>query len=389
MALLCDAEGIVKEILRDDLIEHEVQRGRSVLQLLDAGSLDKGRALLAQVQEHAVFGWEMNVSAGQRVVPLHFAGVAVDGGLLLLAYTTANNESLYEYLSSINNEQANALRRVLKEQSLQARDVDGREAHYLDELTRVNNELVNLQRELTRQNRELDTLNRQKNELLGMAAHDLRNPLAVVLAYSKVLLSLGVGPLNDKQIRFLSSMQSSSEFMLRMLEDLLDISQIEAGKLRLELSPIDLHAQLVSNLELNAVLAEKKGISLEFTSQVTSAPVLADPAKIEQVLNNLVSNALKFSPPGTTVNVDLSADETGYEVEVRDQGPGIPPAEQERLFRPFSTTSVKSTGGEKSTGLGLAIVKKIVSGHGGKVWVESEAGRGSSFHFQLPRRSGA
>jgi signal transduction histidine kinase len=159
---------------------------------------------------------------------------------------------------------------------------------------------------------------------------------------------------------------------------------MEAGKLQLELKETDLIDLLERNVELNRLMAGRKQIDIIFTPREDLPLLVIDAPKIEQVLNNLISNGIKFSYPGTTVEVLASRREKEVVVSVRDEGQGIPANEIDRLFIPFENLSVKSTGGEQSTGLGLAIVKRIVEGHGGRIWVQSEAGTGSTFSFSLP-----
>jgi len=171
--------------------------------------------------------------------------------------------------------------------------------------------------------------------------------------------------------------------MLRLLNDLLDISQIEAGKLDLHLEDVDLRALVQENVHLNRIIAGKKNIKIELVCP-DAVPLRADPSKLEQVLSNLISNAIKYSFPDTTVTVTLEPVGNEVAIRVRDQGQGIPAAELHKLFEEFQKTSVKSTAGEKSTGLGLAIVKKIVEGHGGRISVLSEVGHGSTFQVSLP-----
>jgi signal transduction histidine kinase len=257
------------------------------------------------------------------------------------------------------------------------------------ELERVNNELVATQRELEKRNIELEKLNNLKNQFLGMAAHDLRTPLGAICTYSEFLLDEASKALNHEQIEFLATIRGSSEFLLGMVNELLDISKIEAGKLELDLNPTDLVALIEHNVFLHRPLAENKHIRLEFHCDHAFPRILLDQSKIGQVLDNLISNAIKFSHPGSAI--EIHTDEVGKEavVSVRDQGQGIPPEELGRLFKPFEKTSVRSTAGEKSTGLGLAIVRKMVEGHHGKVWVESEIGKGSIFYFSLPVSSPA
>lgn len=251
-------------------------------------------------------------------------------------------------------------------------------------LLSANNELSNLGRELQKKNAELVKLNDLKNQFLGMAAHDLRNPISVILTYSDFLLEETSEALGEEHRQFLTTIRKSSDFMLSMLNDLLDITKIESGQLDLDLEPADLVALIDHNVTLNRVLAVKKSIQIRFQHDVDLPPTPLDRGKIDQVLNNLISNAVKFSAPGTTVVVRAFRSDGQATVSVKDEGPGIPDAERQKLFQPFSRTSVQSTGGEKSTGLGLAIVKKIILGHRGKIWVESGMGIGSTFYFTLP-----
>jgi PAS domain S-box-containing protein len=239
--------------------------------------------------------------------------------------------------------------------------------------------------EIARKNVELAGLNTLKNQFLGMAAHDLRNPLTVVNTASSFLLDDSSRLLSAEQKReFIRRINANGEFMLKLINDLLDVAKIESGRLDLELATGDLCNLIEENLTMNRMLAEKKGIRLDFVPECGLPPLRFDRGKVEQVLNNLISNALNYSAPGTTVTIRASRMDGSVVVSVQDQGPGIPAEELDHLFKPFSRTSVRSTAGEKSTGLGLAISRKIVDGHGGRIWAESEVGRGSTFSFSLP-----
>jgi signal transduction histidine kinase len=217
-----------------------------------------------------------------------------------------------------------------------------------------------------------------------MAAHDLRNTIATIQTYSDFVLEETAGALRQELFEFISIIGTSSESMLHMVDDLLDLSVIESGGLKLDLQPVDLSKLLERNLTLNRVLAGKKHIRIDLDAPVPSCTVRADPQKIDQVLNNLVSNAVKFSHEGAVVLVRAQISPPEVAIHVIDTGPGIPEAELEGLFRPFRRTSLKTSAGERSTGLGLAIVKRIVEGHGGRVWVRSTVGSGSVFSFSLP-----
>ena len=231
---------------------------------------------------------------------------------------------------------------------------------------------------------ELKQLNQLKTEFVGMAAHDLRNPIGSILMLAELLCDEVGAMLTEEQLRYVSDIQTTSKFMLQLVEDFLDISSIESGNLNLDRRLSDPRKLLEHNVRINAKLARQKEIHVDLRIEGALPNLALDAGKIEQVLNNLISNAVKFSRAGTAVEVRAKAQGSGVLISVRDQGPGIAEVERDRLFRPFSRTSVHSTGGERSTGLGLAISRRIVEGHGGKIWVESQEGVGSVFFFTLP-----
>ena len=387
IALVCDQAGVVQRIVSDDLnLAARVPAGAHLQALVDPGVREKLGLFLAELQaRHAAYDWEITVAVAGTLVPLHFAGARLDAGFLVLAARSRTGLThLNEELMGINNEQTNALRATAKELSRVAANRGERDDSVYEELSQLNNEMANLQRELAKKNAELEKLNEQKNRLLGMAAHDLRNPLGVISAYAEFLETEAASVLNEEQREFVTTIKETSEFMLRLVTDLLDVSAIEAGQLNLNRQPADLVQLIRRNTTLNGVLAAKKDITVAFDPPATLPPLAFDAGKIEQVLNNLISNAVKFSHRGTRVQVRLTCTPDLVTVAVQDQGQGIPAADLSKLFKPFSKTSVRTTGGEQSTGLGLAIVRRIIEGHGGRIWVESEVGQGSTFFFTLP-----
>ncbi|MDQ3487481.1 MAG: ATP-binding protein [Acidobacteriota bacterium] len=257
---------------------------------------------------------------------------------------------------------------------------------HLEEFSRLNNEFANLQREMAKKNVELAKLSELKNRMIGVVAHDLRSPLGVILGYAECLESDTADPLSAEHRHFVATIRKSSEFMLRLVTDLLDVTAIEAGKLTLDRQPTDLGRLTRDNVVLNAVLASRKEITLILEPYTAIPEAALDRGKIEQVLNNLIGNAVKFSHRGRTVRVTITPDAAeGYvTVAVEDEGQGIPEADLAKLFKPFGKTSVRATSGEQSTGLGLAIVRNIVEGHGGRITVTSKVGAGSRFAFTLP-----
>ena len=272
------------------------------------------------------------------------------------------------------------------QRSVAARPNNSGEQKIFEEITALNNELITAQRELARRNAELVRLNEEKNSLLGVAAHDLRNPLGAIFASSEYLLD-ELKHLTDDQLEMLRAIKSSSEFMLQLIEDILHLAKLEAGKLELRIASTDLAELAARHVAVTRPLAAHKNIRINSHIEPDLPPIEADAHKIEQVLENLIANAIKFSPPDTTVGVTLRRDGDSLRIEVSDQGPGIPEAEWGKLFQPFSRTSVRPTGGEKSSGLGLSIARKMVEAHGGRIWFESEVGKGSTFFVSLPLHS--
>lgn len=251
-------------------------------------------------------------------------------------------------------------------------------------LLELNRQFSNMSRELQKKTAELEKLNRLKNEFIGTAAHDLRNPIGAIKNLSSVLLEDPEGSLKPEHGEVLTMIKSSSEFILSLLDDLLSIAKIEAGKLNLDIKPDDLVDFVTQNIRINRIFADKKNIGINLNLLEGCPPVPFDRLKMEQVMNNLLSNAIKYSPAGAAIEVSLFLSGDHATVSVRDRGPGIPPKERDKLFKAFSRTSVRAPAGESSTGLGLAIARNIVVGHLGEIGMKSAEGGGSLFYFSLP-----
>lgn len=256
----------------------------------------------------------------------------------------------------------------------------------LDEMTRINNELVNMQREVASRNAELARMNEQKNVLLGMAAHDLRSPLSVIRTHAE-LIEADAGPeLAPLHRELLETIRTTSDFMLRLVDDVLDISRIESGRLVLNLNEVNLADLVARSLRLHRVLGRKKQVEYELLADEAAArhAMILDPGKIEQVLNNLLDNARKYSPPGSSITIRLTVGDDAVRLSVTDQGPGIEANDVPKLFHPFGVLDKQAQDAQKSTGLGLAISRRIVEGHGGTIVVESSPGEGATFVITLP-----
>lgn len=387
---LCDLEGRVTQILQDEdhFLPHSIV-GNMLFSVVVPGELDKFLNFFLELKsKKTAIGWEINVTTKKGAETFSFFGGIIDDQIGIAAATTKKEaQNMFADLLRINNEQINMIRLLAKKNENLLTGLEEPPIAYYEELSRLNNDLVNMQRELSKKNRELDELNKLKNLFLGIAAHDLRNPLGVIIGYSDFLLEEATDMLSEDHVEMLKSILTSSEFMLRLLNDLLDVSAIESGNLNLNLVKADLVPVIKKNIELNNVIAHKKNIHIHIHQSGLIPEIIFDEGKIEQVLNNLISNAIKYSKQETTINVNISKSDKEIVVAVADQGQGIPETELGKIFKPFERTSVKSTGGEKSTGLGLSIVRKLILGHKGKIWVESKVGEGSTFYFSLPIHS--
>ncbi len=251
------------------------------------------------------------------------------------------------------------------------------------ELLSLNQELNNLTRQLHKKNAQLQKLNQEKNQFLGMAAHDLRKPIGLVVAYSDLLIVEAAKVLNREQIGFLNTISSSCMFMKQLVDDFLDVSAIEAGRFELDLQPNAFDSVLAESLRLNNLAAAKKGIELEVHVEKNIPRITMDAHKIEQVITNLVSNAIEHSDPADRVLINLSFNDKSILFSVQDSGPGIAPEEIDKLFKPFGKTGTKKTNGEKSTGLGMLISRKIIEAHGGEIKIDSKLGAGTTIQFEL------
>jgi two-component system cell cycle sensor histidine kinase PleC len=224
-----------------------------------------------------------------------------------------------------------------------------------------------------------------KDEFLSIVSHELRTPLNFIKGFTSLLANEFAGPLTPQQRDYLDNIGQSSERMLLLVNDLLDVAALQAGKLPLEPEPC-VYGPLVDEAVQNATaLAEARRLTL---STDTAAPVTLtiDPRRIGQVLANLIANAIKFTPEGGAVTVRVSRDGETVRTEVTDTGIGIPEGEQHRLFLPFSQLDMSATRKAGGTGLGLSISKALVEAHGGHIGVESRPGQGSTFWFTLPLR---
>ncbi len=258
------------------------------------------------------------------------------------------------------------------------------EARLRTEVLGLNRELNDLTRQLHLANAELRELNQLKNRFLGMAAHDLRKPVGVIMTYGEFVLDEAGGQLSAEHREFLRTCLTAATGMKQLIDNFLDVSVIESGQLRLNLAPAGVPEILAGAEPIIRLVAAKKKVTLLVDSTDEARRLRVDASKLQQVLLNLVGNAVEHSLPGQRVWLSSRWDAQNLVFAVRDEGPGIAPADQARLFTPFARAGTKKTAGERSVGLGLSIARLIVEAHGGRIWVESTPGQGATFFVTLP-----
>ena len=238
--------------------------------------------------------------------------------------------------------------------------------------------------EIQDKTQQLEIANRHKSEFLANMSHELRTPLNAVIGFSEVLLERMFGEVNPKQEEYLNDILSSGKHLLSLINDILDLSKIEAGRMELESQPFDLPAALDNALTLIRERAARHGLRLEVTVDPGLGEVKGEERKVKQVLLNLLSNAVKFTPEGGKISLSASLNDGMAEISVADTGVGIAPEDQEAIFEEFRQVGSDYARKREGTGLGLALARRLVALHGGKLWVESEPGKGSTFTFTLP-----
>jgi signal transduction histidine kinase len=242
-------------------------------------------------------------------------------------------------------------------------------------------------REIADKSRQLEAASQHKSEFLANMSHELRTPLNAIIGFSEVLMQRMFGELNTKQDEYLKDIYESGRHLLSLINDILDLSKIEAGHMELEATDFDLPRAIDNALILVRERATRRGITLGSTIDERVGLIRGDERKVKQILLNLLSNALKFTPEGGRIDVAAGLHDEVAEVSVADTGVGIAPVDQEAVFEEFRQVGAAEKRAE-GTGLGLALSRKFVELHGGKIWVRSELGHGSTFTFTLPLRPG-
>jgi signal transduction histidine kinase len=245
-------------------------------------------------------------------------------------------------------------------------------------------ENIRLFNEIQDKSRQLEIANKHKSEFLANMSHELRTPLNAIIGFSDVMLNGMAGPMTDEQKEFAADIRDSGKHLLTLINDILDLSKIEAGRMELDVAPFDLPMAMQNAMTLVQGRAERSGIRLETLIAPTVSDYQGDERKFKQIVINLLSNAVKFTPEGGKVTLAAARVNGAYSISVKDTGIGIAAGDQEKIFEEFKQVGTDYARKAEGTGLGLTLTRKLVELHGGTITVESAPGSGSTFTFTLP-----
>jgi len=306
-----------------------------------------------------------------------FIGVAVGAIVLALLLGFILSWSLIGPIQRINSRLA----------GIASGDFSGQvEVVNRDELGALATNVNQMNDELRRLYMELEAASRHKSEFLASMSHELRTPLNAVIGFSQVLREEMFGPVNEKQAEYLDDILTSGHYLLSLINDVLDLSKVEAGLLELEVRPFSVREVLERGVVMVRERASEDGVQVALAADPDVDIVEGDERRIKQVIFNLLSNAVKFTPAGGEIDVSAARINGDVQISVADTGPGIAPEDHDRVFDEFQQTEA-GLQQRDGTGLGLALSRRFVELHGGRIWLESELGRGSTFVFTLPVRS--
>jgi len=375
IGIACDQENRIKAVLHNQA-GLRVEPGTALVDLFEQESKEKALRLLATARASgAAFGWELNVRVEDRIVLMSFVGAKAQEAVLLAgAETRAEANQLFA--------------RMIQTQGLPVPGETSPPAQaapdLYEQLAELNNRLVTTQRELEKTNAEVQRVAADRAKLAAMAAHDLRNPLGVVMLCAEALTRALQPSSGSDAPGLIATIRRNTRRMQDLVDDLLHAFAAEIGALELVLQPMSLEELVRSNVEANRVLAAQKQIVLQLTSHGDVPPILGDPMRLEQVLDNLIHNAIKFSPRGSTIKVYVFSAGTHAGVTVEDQGAGLEREELEALLTGTSLRHRVGTESERGFGLGFAIIRAILDKHGGTISGDSVPGKGARFSVRLP-----
>jgi len=370
-------EAIVRQIIKSDergvaVVDQEIRHNAEQV-AIDLNQLAAALANATTAKTDALIAQNAGSYASSRNL---FIGVAVGAIVLALVLGFVLSWSLVGPIQRIGTRLA----------AIASGDFSGRvDVSNRDELGALAANVNQMNDELQRLYRELETTSRHKSEFLANMSHELRTPLNAIIGFSQVLRERMFGDVNKKQEEYLDDILSSANHLLSLINDVLDLSKVEAGQVELDVAPFSLRHALESGVVMLRERAATDGVHIEIAPSSEVDVVEGDQRRIRQVIFNLLSNAVKFTPAGGAVDVSTARVNGEVRVSVADTGPGLAPGDRERIFEEFWQADA-GIALDEGTGLGLALSKRLVELHGGRIWVDSELGKGCTFVFTLPTR---
>ncbi len=364
------------------------------LAFFESDSPEGGRVLSSAVHIDATDWWVVVEQPYSEALSSVFATLRRTLGFLLLGLALAFAASYllaHTFASPILRVRRGAAR--ITAGDLSAR-IDIRSGDEIEDLAAEFNKMAaqlekyttGLEKMVAEKTAQLEMANRHKSEFLANMSHELRTPLNAVIGFSDVLKERYFGPLNDKQGEYVRDINESGQHLLSLINDILDLSKIEAGRMDLDFSRFNLPAAIDNALVLVRERAHRHNLQLKLSIAADVGDMVADERKLKQILINLLTNAVKFSHPGGWVLVSASRGTNEVMISVKDSGMGVAPEDQAAIFEEFHQLKTTGSAKQEGTGLGLSLAKRFTELHGGRIWIESDIGKGATFTFTLPDR---
>jgi len=357
----------IKRVILNRCSTIQIEAGHNFEDIILPDDLSKFLNFFNTLKQESTFDWEISIQGESNIEVLTFSGLKDGENYVILAFPASQYTELLDELMGINNEQVSILRKHLQEKRQLSEKADS----YFNDITKINNELINVRRELTRTNLELKRTNKEKNKLLGMISHDLKNSIGGINSLAGYYLHKE--SYSTEEIKeVLHVFETSSEQMLELIKDLFDYSRIEEGTIELSKKQHDIISVIQESIRINRLMAKEKSIEICFNNDIRTQHLSFDQNRLLQVLNNILQNSVKYSFPNSSITVSAFHEGNYICIKITDEGMGIPQKDIPHIFTPYYKTANKPTGKEHSTGLGLSIVKNIIEQHGGSISVESK-----------------
>ncbi len=378
-AISCTEEGIIQQILYDNNILPDETVGKLLSALTKKHFSDILDLIVELKTDKEIKNKRQEITLKNEKTIFYICGKSENKNLIICGGQELSDiQNLYK---KFINEDADF---PANSENTENTDNKSDDTYYIDELTKMNNELANMQRELVKKNHKMQKLIEKNKFLMNMATHDLYNPVVKINKFADLLANRYSSLSDAKKKDFIQIIFSASEMAMSLLDDLKSNMRLETENLKLYYKNVDLVHFLKANINENRFSLNERGIHIKLQHDKEMIKIPIDPLKIGQVMNNLIQNAARFSDAGSIITILVKTDDGKAIVTVSDEGVGIHEEDLKNIFEPFISINTDERGNKGNMGLGLMIARKIVKAHKGKIWVESQYGKGTSFHFTLP-----